>query len=388
MKKINLLLFIIATLLLSSCWDSVNLEERALIVGTALDLQESDEHDEPPTLSVTNQIVVPTGDGSSKANAGASAAKSFMNITSIGESIYSLDKELFAKTSKIPYYEHFLLLVISEQVAKTDNLLPKLLDTYIRDAHIRRGTKVVVAEGDAKTLLDYKSPEKQLPILLMDEMLDQNEKHAGFVKPIVLGDLEEFHLKNNSYVLPVMKLDGEIQNKAGAVFQGAKEKMVGTFNTKELQGLALMLKEAEGNIIDFSYRNETLAFEIIKLNQKTKLNTDDINKINISVQLHIDGIIKDSSSKVNYDSKEELHDVQRVINEKVTGLLKQVIDKAQKEFNADVFNIWRQLETRHYNVWEQVKDDWEQGENYFAKANFDISTDINVYSIGTSNKTN
>lgn len=388
MKKINLLLFIITTLLLSSCWDSINIEERALIVGTALDLQETDNLDDPPTLAVTNQIVVPSGVGFSKMNGSGSDGKPFMNITSVGKSIYSLDKELFAKTSKIPYYEHFLLLVISEQVAKTDDLLPKLLDTYIRDAHIRRGTKVVVAEGAAKTLLHYESPDKQLPILLMDEMLDQNEKHAGFLKPIVIGDLEEYHLKNNSYVLPVMKLDGEIQNKAGAVFQGSKEKMVGTFNKNELQGLTIIMNEAEGNIIDFSYRDETLAFEIIKLNRKIKLNTDDISKINISIQLHIDGIIKDSSSKINYDEKEELHAVERVINEKITDIMKQIIDKAQKDFNADVFNIWRQLETRHYDVWEQVKDDWEQGENYFAKATFDITTDINVYSVGTSNKTN
>src|SRR5690625_4500606 len=115
-----LLLFVCFTILLTGCWDSINLEERAFIVGTAIDLADKNEDNEKhPTFSVTNQIVIPAGVGVTGSEGGGGEEKPFLNITSTGTSIYSLDEELAAKSSKVPFYEHFEILIISEEIART-----------------------------------------------------------------------------------------------------------------------------------------------------------------------------------------------------------------------------------------------------------------------------
>lgn len=389
MKKVRFT-FLFTVLFLAGCWDSVKLEERAFIVGTALDFAEDAERkqNEAPTLEVTNQIVIPSGIGFSNMLGGSSTDKPFMNVTSVGKSIYSLDKEVFAKTNKIPYYEHFLLLIISEEMAKKEYLLPKLLDSYIRDPHVRRATKVVIAKDDAHSILNFKTDANEVPIIFLDELLEQNEKHAGFLKPIVLGELEEFHLQNNSYVLPYVELDEQIENKRGAVFHGQEQKMVGTLNANELQGLAILMGEAKENIVDFTLRDEALAFEIDSIRRNITVDPSNVDQIKISYELYLRGSIRDSASNLNFDNPYTVAVVEHLIREKINEVLKQTITKAQKELEADIFGIWRQLEMKHYQTWLAIKDDWEHGEKYFPKASFTIDTEINLYSVGTSNKTN
>src|SRR5699024_3514897 len=259
---------------ISACWDTVNLEDRAFIVGTGLDFApDAEQGESPPLLSITNQIVAPTNIALAGSSAGAGESgggKPFVNITTIGKSIYTLDREFYAKINKVPYYEHFHLLILSENLAKTSKLTPQLLDTYIRDPHIRRGTKVVIANNPTE-ILNYQSGENNIPVRYIDEMLEQNYSYAGFIEPLSLGDIDEFHLRNNSYVLPIIKLHEELQNDSAAVFHGVEEKMVGKLNKEELQGFSFMTKAAKGNIVDFSYKDEMFAFEIIRLNHHLRV---------------------------------------------------------------------------------------------------------------------
>src|SRR5699024_12398269 len=83
----------------------------------------------------------------------------------------------------------------------------------------------------------------------------------------------------------------------------------------------------------------------------------------------------------------ELRKVEKSVSKDIEELLFKVTDKAQQELNADIFNIWRQLETKHYDTWKKVKNDWEGGENYFSKADVDIEVNTDIYSTGTTNKT-
>src|SRR5699024_9715284 len=131
----------ITVLLLTGCWDTINIEDRGLIVGSAIDLAE-DNADEP-VYSITDLFVL---------------SLSFIN---------------------------------PEELAKQKGTLINLIDHYLRDVKIRRGTNLIVSEGDAKEVLGFQQPEGNLPAINLMQLLDNSSDRSGFFEALVLGEVQE-----------------------------------------------------------------------------------------------------------------------------------------------------------------------------------------------------
>src|SRR5699024_1891832 len=148
---------------------------------------------------------------------------------------YKVNERLPAISSKSPYYEHLKIVLISEEVAKTEHIINQLLDRYIRDVSLRRGILVSIAKNEAKDLLEFKNPENKLPAIHMDELLKLRSEETGFPKSLTIGDIEEFHLRNRSYILPIISIKNKDieQRESGAIFHGQRKKMIGTLAPKD-----------------------------------------------------------------------------------------------------------------------------------------------------------
>lgn len=385
LKNKSIVLICALAILLGGCWDVINIEDRGFIIGTAIDMDEKTT-EKAPTFTITNQMVIPAGITTSS-QAGGGNDKSFLNFTWNGKSIYKTDEEISAISSKVPFYEHLAVLIISEDVAKEKHLFSNLLDTYIRDVNFRRGIKVVVTNGEAKKLLDFTTPEDKLPAMHIKGLLEHSSKEIGFLKPKRIGDIEEYHLRENSYVLPLLSVNDYVEHKAGAIFHGPEDRMVGIFNGEEMQGLELMKTEATEKVIEFPYKDHIFALEVNDAKNKVTVDPSNIDEIKITVTIKIHGILKESYSKINLEKTSELKAIQKAVCDQVEQSIKKSIKKGQEDLGTDVFNIWRILETKHYDTWKKVKKDWEKGEYYFKKATFDIKVETDIYSIGTSSKT-
>lgn len=371
-------------ILLAGCWDVVNIEERGFIIGSAIDLV--DHKDSKQELMMTNQVVVPAGMVSPSVESGP-GEQAFLNFTSTGISIFEMEEKVATQSSKIPYYEHLSVLIVSENVLQKEKLFPQVLDTYIRDVNLRRGVKIVVAEGKAKSLLEFTSPNYKLPARYVEELLEKGSRQVGFIKPVVAGDIEEFHLKNNSYLLPYVITNDLLEYKKGAVFHGVKKQMVGLFNEKEMQGFGLITGEHTLKVIDFPYKEEAFALDVIRSKSKMRVDPKNINNINVSLDIEIEGVIKELIHQENLTKPEAIKSIQKAVSEHVKQLVEEVINKGQHELGTDVFGVWQQMETKHYKQWKQVKDEWEEGKYYFKNVSFDINVLTEIYSTGTTKKT-
>src|SRR5699024_2559124 len=123
----------ITVLLLTGCWDTINIDDRGFIVGSAIDLAEDDPDD--PIYSITNQFVLPKSFKNPTEQ--ASYQKSIDKITGKGRYVSRINEEMSANISKTPYIEHIKMLIISEELAKQVGTLINLLEYYIRDVKIR-----------------------------------------------------------------------------------------------------------------------------------------------------------------------------------------------------------------------------------------------------------
>src|SRR5690625_2075693 len=193
--------------LLTGCWDNVPIEERGFVVGSALDMKDG-KIDGNYELTLTNQFVVPAG-VSTTTGGGEGEQGAFTNLSASGSSVFAMDEEMASLTSKTPFFEHLKLLVISEELLSTPHLFANTLDMFVRDKEMRRGVKVVVAEGEAKALFDFKPENAKLPAVYIDDMLEDSLKKTSLFKPVRVGDIHEHLLTNESFTIPKMTSQGD-----------------------------------------------------------------------------------------------------------------------------------------------------------------------------------
>lgn len=272
-KRLFPCLLLVVLLFTSGCWDRVEIEQRGFVVGTAIDLLKHADHRNKPLYRVTYQIIIPAGyDGTGGKSSSSGAMKAYHNVTAEGETLFDSTRELAAKMSRTPFMENNQLIIVSESVARSGHL-SDVLDLYMRDPESRRSTKMMVAKGDAKTLLAANAPSEKFPVAYISSVVENAFKNFEIYPVVSIGKLQEQLLSGRSFVLPEIrkvKADG-IKMTGVGVFNGKNDKMVGFLNESETKGLRLLRGNAKDGLIRISMQGKTLIFEVKRADRHLKV---------------------------------------------------------------------------------------------------------------------
>lgn len=382
-RKYHFLTFCLMTFLLTGCWNETNIEERGFVIGLAIDLV--GEKNGNYQVTTTNQFVVPPGIGSPSGSGGDQ--KAYFNLSASGDSVFTIDKEMRTSTNIMPFFEHLKVIIVSEDVLSTPDLFPSIMDAFFRNQEMRRVTKIIITEGEAKKILDITPENEKVPALYMDTLLERNLKTTGTLKSVELGDIHEFFLTDSSFtVSKYTPSEKKINYEGGVVFHGYEGKLVGTLNKQEMQGLNLIIGEYQGGPIKFEHEGNLITLNITEANSKIKIDTKDSEKISISVNINAEGQIVEVFGTEKIMEPETIVAIEKKAAEKMEEITEKTIEKAQNELSADVFGLKKKLKQRHYQTWQKVKDNWDHGDNYFAKSTFHVKANVRVRSAGETEK--
>ncbi|ASN07024.1 Ger(x)C family spore germination protein [Virgibacillus necropolis] len=384
-RKMCLLIISSLVFLLSGCWDQVNIEDRGFVVGISLDLLEK-KGDDNYTLKKMEQIVVPAGLGGSMQGGGQQ--KAFTNITASGESIFEISRKFAAKTSKTPFYEHLKVIVVSEEIAKTPQLFESIMDVYIRNNEMRRSVKVVVSKDEAKNVLGVEPEAESLPAVYIDSVMEINSKTLDIFDPVEMGEIHQLLLTKSSYVIPrVIPEDNRVKNKGAAVIHGHTSKMVGVLTGNETVGLNLITKSNTGGYIKFEIEDRLMIYEVENTKSSIKIDVKDKDNITINIKIDAEGSIAEMFGSETLLKPERFKEIEKNVSKQIEKHARRTIEKAQQELNADIFEFDEKLKQRHYDKWQKIKDDWDQGENLFANCTINVSANAIVRGTGAVDKT-
>src|SRR5699024_5972669 len=128
-------------------------------------------------------------------------------------------------------YEHLKIIVVSKEVASEKALFSSVLDTFIRDHEMRRGIKIMIADGSAKEVLNIKPKTEEFPAIFIDTIMDNNIKSLDLIEPVQIGALHRYMLNQNSYVIPLLSMyEGGVSYNGVAVFDGKRDQLIGTLS--------------------------------------------------------------------------------------------------------------------------------------------------------------
>lgn len=377
-------IYFLLLILLTGCWDQVNIEEHGFVIGIAIDMA-SDESGEKNAFALTDQIVSPGDLGTPTSD--SSDESPFINLTTIGESIFAMSQNMLKETSRAPYYEHTRLIIISADVAQDPERFASMLDVFIRNQQMRRGVKVFIAEEKAKNILEINPKPEKLPVMHIDMITDHAYQSMDMIEPVTLGSLHSHLLNEKSYVLPkVSAFEDRVDYNGVAVFNGVKDQMAGSLNGQETIGMNLIKGDMKGGYIKFKIDNHTMVFELEQSKSEIQINPNDPANMDVSITIDVEGNLAEMyGSKPLLDSS-YLAKIEEKIAEKIEQMAQQTIHKAQKEFKLDILDIDKTLIRKHYNAWKKIERNWENGENYFSKSHLNVSANVKVRETGATDR--
>ncbi|RJE90140.1 Ger(x)C family spore germination protein [Paenibacillus sp. 1011MAR3C5] len=391
-KRCAVLCLLLAAMLpLAGCWDSMELEQRGFVIGVAIDEGSAPVHHKntngKQSFKVTFQEVIPAGlkqDG----NSGSSlAGDSYFNITLEGKTMLSVIAKMSTMTSRTPFFEHLKLIVISEKVAQSEYGFANVLDYFLRNNDARRNVSVMVAKGEAKSILSTMPQGEKTPVMFI-QSISKNQDTYRMVPETRIGDIHEYLLKRESFVIQkVTSKDSYISLIGGSIMDGVKNNLVGFMDEMETAGFNFLRQGIKGGVLEVDVGDNLVAYKVEQVSRRVKANLSDPSQPKFTIQLWVEGGILEAFERKDYLEQPTIEEIQERVKESVQRLVNETLNKTQKQLKRDVLGLGNHLKEWHPKVWKQLEQEWETGRNTFSQSEINVVTNVEIRRIGSVNNT-
>lgn len=142
----KLLLPLLVCVLTAGCWNSVELNDIAVISGTGIDWKDG-------SWVVSYQVVMPQVISSQSPSSNAAAVNVF---STKAESFRGAVSKTSLEISRRLYFSHTQIVIIGQEAARKG--FGSLLDTYLRNHDSRETVSVYLSKGSARRMLEQLVP--------------------------------------------------------------------------------------------------------------------------------------------------------------------------------------------------------------------------------------
>jgi spore germination protein KC len=377
MKVLRMLLISGMTMiLLTGCWNRVEINDIAIVTAIGLDLVEDDQ------LRLTLQVAVPsklvTG------GTGGSSGKSTIVISETGATVSEAYRNIQGKLSRRIFFSQSRVLLIGEDLAKKGVF--HIVDFHTRYAEPRINSFIMFTKGKASKIINSMPKFESVSAEEMRELAKMGLKVyvRDFLNMLLTEGIEPFASQFTLKPLEVSTKNksGETQAVSGiAVFKG--DKLVGWMDEVETRGLLWIRNEIKtgvitikipeekggGNISMEIVRGETNIVPILKQGE-LKLDVDVVTELSVI----------ENDSKVNLHETKVIEEIQTNAEEEISKRIEMIIEKVQKEYESDIFGFGQKVYKKYPKEWNaHYKENWEKE---FAQTKVTIHSKAFVRRIG------
>ncbi|MFD0825927.1 Ger(x)C family spore germination protein [Neobacillus sp. M.A.Huq-85] len=379
MKKylVIFLLNILFIPIVSACWNQKELTDLAFVMALGIDRGEDKKFD----FSV--QIVNPGNVSSGQSGGGQGLP--IVVYKSTGNTATEAARKITRQISRRLYYAHTNLVVVSEEVAKTDLL--DILDALDRDPEFRTTTELVVARNvSAEDMISTLSLLDKLPVNKITKEINTTEKLLGenmhvpiddFLAALVskgkqplangirlIGDTENV---GKSDILQKTKADGVPAAAGLALFKSGK--LTGWVDQKNARGVVWVLNKVQSTDINVSWNGKKDALSIAPIRSKTKVTPSMKNgKPLINVFIENEGWISEANTAIDLSNPEVIKKIDQLVQNEIQKEVLAAIKAAQRK-KSDVFGFGETIHRAYPLYWKKIKADWD---NQFAELDVNV----------------
>ncbi len=384
-----------ATVILSGCWDSIELNDIAIVTGMAIDPGKDKKY--RLTVGYVNPAQY------SKQNPAQGAPVSSMTLE--GNSIPEISAKMNVGVSRRLVFSHTRALYINEEVAKSDGV-SHFLDSLERSPQFRNDFNILITKNhSASNYTRINDPVEQVPALKVQKSIKSLLKSWGGDPRVRLTDfIDAIIAEGRSPIASTVVIDGdpekgqnaesnmEVKAPARIVLDGLavfkKDKLIGYLSLDDTRNY-LWTQKLETTMLSVPCEEDgddknPLYFDIVITNNKSEMRTDYKGnqpqlKLNIYSEASINSMQcqKDLSNKATYTELEKKSDKQ------IKKMITETIKKVQKDYGVDIFGFGEALNRQHYQKAKEVLGHWNEE---FSRADVEVDVKIALRRSGTRNK--
>lgn len=387
---------------LTGCWDRLEIEERAVILGISIDLAEpgaEQEEDEVshlrgsfPTperamIRVAAQIAlpgrIPLGPGEGGGSKGGSDQTVWV-IDVVGHSVDDALLNLQQQISSKLFFGHLRVIVISEALAKSG--LENVNDFFRRNSEVRRTLWIMISKGNAKKIITAAPKLERVPSLYLLSTLDNAVKLGKFPIDYVGQFWSNSSKKGQEGFLPYVEVKKEqnINLLGMAYFKDAK--MVGTTKPFEIAGYMGIkgLNPAgyrgvadteEGAIMIVATHRES-KFEVRIENGRPHFKVYVQTEINLEEKISGEFLVVDEQIIKDIEAENK-----KSLKKSYEGLIKQTQQKG-----SDIFGFGEYLRAKKSKYWDREIGSKERWQEAYKNIEVEVSVNTKVRRVGMKAK--
>lgn len=373
----RLLSLLLSSLLLTGCWDRVEIQDRLFVMAVAIDKKEESEG-KRSYYEFTAQLTEARALSGQVNNPHISPV---WNVTTSGPSIFECIRLMATRVARQPYYEHLQSIVIGEALAKEG--IDRSLDLFYRDHESRRKIKLIIAKGTAREALHVEP--KLLPVsgryisLLTEE---GESKTARLPKTASIGQFSSNYHNGGNSVLPAIRTEKhEVKMAGGAIMNG--DRLVGWLSDQEVKALRWIngtFSAGDEVIVEKKKAEGAPEFTTLEVKGARSTVKTSIQGGKPVITLSIRG--EGNLAEDGFDHKptlEKIKEREQQINLEIKKKTEALIALMQKKYKTDIFGFGEELRRHQYPYWKAHHNDWD---NHFSDTEVQVHVQTYIRRIG------
>lgn len=381
MNKFRGLILLIVPLVLTGCWDSVELDERHIILELALDKNPDLDLSQPINEQASYRITYGVPDIGLLSGEDSLAENVKTNITTNSTSITTSIDEVERKTQNTITLNHTKALILGEELLKDKELFKAAMDALLRDMKVGRSVTLLAVKGLAGDLVQAENPQNPILGMYIMKYYNNRERGASYEKEQLMGNYIKEIDDTGVSTIPIISSDKEgIINIRGAALIKDYE-LVTWLDEDEVRGELFVEGKIRRAPVVVDFEDQYLTY-VIK-HQESKISfRENQGEVECYVKITTRGDIREyvSTDYKSIFNEDSLLKISNLLQEEVEKQVNVAINKS-KELDTDFLGIGLEMYRKHPKQWKNYKERWHSGA--YRNIPVHVSADINIQNTGT-----
>ncbi|WP_281887674.1 Ger(x)C family spore germination protein [Paenibacillus sp. YYML68] len=339
-----------------------DIDKRLFAVSIGVD--KVDNEDKP--IHVIVKLAIPSG----QVKVGQEA---FILVKEEGRSISEAMRVIKSKIDKELDFSHAKAIILGEELVKSN--VDEWVDWFIRRRDVQKIAWVGVGKPDAAAVLELKPKSERIPSNAVFLTFGSTGTESAYIASEYMFDfrrrLEERGLDPILPILEVIKDPELIEVNKAAVFDKKKQRL--SLSPEQVKYYHIMANRMERSIIQAELDGDTFYLDTDESKASYRFNEEKDRRLTIEVKLELEGTIEETHAPIRIEQLSAYKQaVEATVHKEALGLLKLL----QKE-KLDPIGLGLRYRARSFS-----EDDWEQWQQLYPEARFEVKVDYVIQSTG------
>lgn len=390
MKRVRWLLLLML-LLLTGCWNRVELNDIAIISATGIDWKDG-------KWILSYQVVIPRAISSQTGESGTAAVNVF---STSGDNFRFAISKASEELSRRLYFSHNQIVIIGQEAARKG--IGPLMEVYLRNHDSRETVSVFLSRSDARGIMEQLIPLEQIPGAAIQRLIVNEEIGSSAFRHMTVHDaLMELLGSSKATAIPGLVIAGpgegtesvedlgktttatKVRLKDLGLIQG--DKLVGWVNDEQSKGVMWLSDHVERSTVSFTCadnRKGKPTSSVRILETSTKLKPMLVNgKWIVKADVEASGVLMEYNCSGDLSKPQEVEKIEKRIEDEIKAIMTNGWEAVRKH-KADVLGFGALIHKQYPKEWRESSANWEE---LFPKTEVEMTVKMRLSSTGMSNQ--